>query len=107
MLLPADSLPFSPSALPRQGTEDGDRVTHVQGLAQPARRGGVRAQHDSGGFVLGSHDLHWVVTYVRGRRDIGDHPTIRSPELQFSIRLALDLKSLLVDGSVVPSAQQG
>src|SRR5262249_12200533 len=85
---------LSPS-LSREGMEDVDRIGHVQTLSQPSRRRGVCVQREPGRVVLRSDDLHGVVGYTRGRRDIGDHPVLRRPELQLALRPALNLESFL------------
>jgi hypothetical protein len=40
------------------------------------------------------------------RRDIGDHPAVRAAEAKLAVLLSLDVEPLLVNGSMVPAAQQ-
>ena len=48
------------------------------------------------------------ITAHRGRRrDIGQGPSIRPPELERAIGLSFDLVALLVDRAVVPAAERG
>ncbi len=53
-----------------------------------------------------SEDLHGIAAHLGRRRDLGYGSTIRPPELQLPIRLAIELVPLLVDRAVVSATQQ-
>jgi hypothetical protein len=57
-------------------------------------------------FVSRSQHIYRI-TLQRGRqRHIRKRPTVRSPELERTVRLALDSIALLVHGPVVPPTQK-
>jgi hypothetical protein len=64
-------------------------------------------QHKPFGFVPRSKDLHGIARHRWGTRDLGQKPTVRPAELQLAIRLSNKLIPLLVNGPMVPAAEQG
>jgi len=82
-----------------------DRVAYVESFAQPARHRRPRVQGQSRCDVLRSESPDGISRDLRRRRDVGQHPAVRSPEMQRAVRLALDLASLLVDRTMMTTAQ--
>ena len=92
------------SRCPRQRVQDVDRVAQIEALAQPGRAGraGVDAQALLCMPLLKT--LDGIAGHRSGRRDVGQEPTIRSPELEPAVGQPLDLVALLVDRAMMPAA---
>ena len=90
-----------------QRVEHIDRPADIEGLPQPARHRGPRVETEALSFVSCSHALHRIAGHARRRRDIRQGPAIRTTELKLAVRPPIDLITLLMDGAMMPAAQQG
>jgi hypothetical protein len=57
--------------------------------------------------VLRSNGLHGITEHLGRRRDLGQEPPVRAAEPKLAVWLSIELVALLVDGAVVPAAEQG
>jgi len=55
---------------------------------------------------LRSHRLHRIAGHFRTKWDLGEQLAVRPAESQLSVRLSIDLIAFLMDGSMVPAAEQ-
>lgn len=81
--------------------QDVDRVTHVEGLAQPSRAQRVPVEIQPRALVPISQRLDGAVRDQRWRQNVRQRSSVRSPETQLAVRLSFDLISLLMDRAVV------
>ena len=85
--------------------QDVDRPGHIQALSHPTRQRRARVEHKPFRFILRSHRLHRIAGHFRTKWDLGEQLAVRPPESQLSVRVSIDLIALLMDGSMVPSAE--
>ncbi len=86
--------------------QDADRPSDVQALAQPACARRPRVQAEPLRVVLGSESLGRIGGHYRGRRDIGQEPAVRPPEMERAVGLSIHLVAFLVDRAVVPATEE-
>jgi hypothetical protein len=86
--------------------QDVDRPADVEALSLPARERSPRVEAEAEGDVYVAHDLDRICGHCGRRRDLGQRPAIRPPELERAIRLSIDLIALFVDRAVVPATEQ-
>jgi hypothetical protein len=87
--------------------QDVERVANVDALAQPGRARCARVEVESLCVVLRAERLDRIGGHRGRRRNVGDEPAIRAPELQCAVGLSIDLIALLVHRAVVPVTEQG
>ena len=78
-----------------------DRVTQIQTLAQPRRARRPRVQAEPLCLVLCAERLDRIGRHGGRRRDIRQQPAVRSPELQRTVGLSIDLIALLMHRAMV------
>lgn len=86
--------------------QDVDRPADIEMLPQPTRRRGPRVQVEPGRIVPRSEDLHGIAAQFRRRRDLGQKPAVRTEEPKLAVRLSIELVALLMNGAVMPAAEQ-
>ena len=64
-------------------------------------------QHKPFRFILRSHRLRRIAGHFRTKWDLGEQLAVGPAESQLSVRLSIDLIALLMDGSMVPTAEHG
>src|SRR5215510_10698824 len=84
-----------------------DGPAEIEALAQPARHRGARVQVKAVRFVPRSDRRHRIATQFRTTRDLGQNIAIWPAEPKLAIRLSLDLVAFLMNGAMVPTAEQG
>ncbi len=85
--------------------QDLDRVAHIETLPKPAGARRVRMELEAGCFVSRSERFDGIVVEHCRRWDIGQRPSVRPSERQFTVGKVLYLVSLFVDGSVMAAAE--
>jgi hypothetical protein len=83
-----------------------DRPAQVQPLSEPAGACCICVKAKALGVVAGSEDRDRISGSCRGRRHLGERPTIRALELEGPVGLTRHLIALLVHRAVVPPAEQ-
>jgi hypothetical protein len=58
-------------------------------------------------IVSRSEDLHGIAEHLRRRRDLGQKLAIRAAKPKVAVRLSIELVALLMNGAVMPAAEQG
>jgi len=58
-------------------------------------------------IVPRSDDFDGIVGHLVRKRNLGENPPVRTPEVELAVRLSLQLVALLVDRAVVPATEQG
>src|SRR5438477_7114671 len=86
--------------------QDVDRPAHVQALPQPPRGRRPRMQDKPLRIVPRSDDFDGIVGHFVRKRNLGENPPVRTPEVELAVRLSLHLVALLVDRAVVPATEQ-
>ena len=86
--------------------QDIDRPADIQTLSLPARARGLRVEAEAVRDVCGPEHLDRIGRHPGRRRDLGQRPAIRPPELECAVRLSIDVIALLVDRPVVPATEQ-
>ena len=84
-----------------------NRVADIQPLAAPERYRGPRAQNEILSTILRSQDVDRVGRCRQRARYFGQEPPIRTAEPQLTVVVAVDLVTLLVNGTMMPSTQHG
>ena len=87
--------------------QDVDRPAQIQALAQPGRARRPRVEAEPLRVVLRAEGLDRIGGHRGRRRDLGQEPAVRPPELQRAVGLSIDLVALLVHRAVVPATEQG
>jgi hypothetical protein len=57
-------------------------------------------------FVADTNGLDWIGGHCRRQRDFGQGLAVRAAELKLAVGPSIDRVTLLVDGPVMPTAQQ-
>ena len=86
--------------------QDIDRPAHIQALSAPPRTRRPGVDVESVPDVRGPKGVNRIGGHPRRRRDIGQHSSVRSPELQRAVGLAGDLIALFVHRAVMPPTEQ-
>jgi len=87
--------------------QDVDGVAQIEAFAQPGRAGRARANAQALLLMPLAKTLDGIGRYWRGRRDLGQEPTVRSPEPEIAVRQPFDLVTFFVDRAVMPAAEKG
>jgi hypothetical protein len=83
-----------------------DRVADVEPLSLPSWRCGPWPHDDPGLVVVRLDGADRVGRSLRRTRHIRNHATVRAAEAKLTIRLSIDLITLLVDGPVMAATEQ-
>ena len=86
--------------------QDVDRPADIQSLSQPAGKPGLRVEVETVRDVCSAEGLDRIGRDSRRRRDVGQRPAMRTPELQRAVRRSLELIALLVHRAVMPATEQ-
>jgi len=57
-------------------------------------------------IVPRSDDFHGIVGHLVRKRNLGENPPVRTPEVELAVRLSLHLVALFVDRAVVAATEQ-
>ena len=87
--------------------QDVDRPAHIQALSQPGRTRRQRVEAQPLRVVPRPEGLDRIGGHCGRRRDRGQEPAIRPPELEHTVRRAIDLIALLMDRAMVPATEEG
>jgi hypothetical protein len=86
--------------------QDVDGPPHIQALPEPARARRPSIETKAMRFMSYPESLDGLFWHCGRRRHLRQRPAIRPPEPQRPIGPARDLIALLVDGPVMPAAEQ-
>src|SRR5262249_5103381 len=84
-----------------------DCVPEVQPFSMPVGRRRPRVQAQAFGFIPRADHRRRIATYLRPTRDLRQKITVRPSEAKLAIRSSLDLVAFLMNGAMVPTAEQG
>ena len=87
--------------------QDVDRILHVETLPTPACHGCSRIDDDFVLVVVGAYRANGIAGQVASGGNLGQDASVGVSKPKLAIGLAIDLKALFVDGSVVSAAEQG
>jgi hypothetical protein len=85
--------------------QDVDRPAHIEVLSQPAGAGSPGIEAEALRDVPRPEDAHRIGGHRGRRRDVGQGPAVRPPELQRIVGLSFHLVALLVDRTVVTTTE--
>jgi len=83
-----------------------DCPAHIQALSAPPRTRRSCVDVESVPDVRGAEGLKRVGGHPRRRRDVGQHSSVRPPELQRTVGLSGDVITLFVHRAVMPATEQ-
>ena len=86
--------------------KDIDRVTEIERLTSPVRYGRLRVQRQAILLVPCAQHRYGIRRYRGWQRHFVHDSPIGPPELKRTVRLALEVKSLLLDRAMVPATQK-
>jgi len=86
--------------------QDVDGPAHIQSLPEPARACRPRSETQAVGVVASAESLDGIPGHRNRQRHLRERVAVGSPEPERPVGPARDLKPLLVDGAVMPAAQQ-
>ena len=85
--------------------QDVDCIAHVKTFPQPSRARRPRMQVKASRLVPCAKRPDGIVGDQRRRRNIGQRPSVRSPEPQLAVGVTFHLISLFVHGAVMAPAE--
>ena len=89
----------------RPRVKDVDRVTEIERLTSPVGYGRLRVQRQAILLVPCAQHRYGIRRHRGWQRHFVHDSPIGPPELKRTVRLALEVKSLLVDRAVVATAE--
>ena len=86
--------------------QDIERPGDIQALSGPAHGRGVRPDVEPEPGIRGAEGLQWIGGHEGWRRHVGQHPAVRTPELQRAVGMSDDPITILVHGAVMAATEQ-
>src|SRR5215813_12934614 len=87
--------------------QDADGIAEVQAFSQPLRCRGPRVEVQAICFIPRADHRHWIAPQLWTTWNVGDDLAVRPTEAKLAIGLSLDVITLLVNGAMVATTEQG